>query len=63
MASPAAPSAQTNTVTLSIAQGESANPTATFSHAMAARMVTVGSGAAAHWKIRARAYSRRTLAM
>ena len=53
MASPAAPSAQTNTVTLSIAQGESANPTATFSHAMAARMVTVGSGAAAHWKIRA----------
>jgi predicted component of type VI protein secretion system len=53
MASPAAPSAQTNTVSLSIVQGESANPTATFTQAMAARMVTVGSGATAHWKIRA----------
>ncbi len=53
MASPAAPGAQNNTVSLSIVQGESANPTATFTQAMAARMVTVGSGPAAHWKIRA----------
>jgi predicted component of type VI protein secretion system len=42
-----------NTVTLALAAGESANPTATFSTAMAARMVTLGSGANAHWKIRA----------
>lgn len=55
MASPAAPGAQRNTVTLSIQTGESANPTATFSAAMAARMVTVGSGPAAHWKVRAQA--------
>lgn len=42
-----------NTVTLAVTSGESANPTATFSAAMAARMVTVGSGANAHWKVRA----------
>ncbi len=49
----AAPSAQTASVTLSLTQGESANPTATFSAQMAARQVIVGSGPAAHWKIRA----------
>jgi predicted component of type VI protein secretion system len=42
-----------NTVTLAVTVGESANPTATFSAAMAARMITVGSGANAHWKVRA----------
>lgn len=52
MASPAAPGAQSNTISLTIVQGESANPTATFTQAMAARMVSVGSGPNAHWKIR-----------
>ncbi|MEZ4406764.1 MAG: hypothetical protein R3A52_09835 [Polyangiales bacterium] len=41
------------TVTLVLTQGESPNPTATFSSAMAARQVCVGSGPDAHWKIRA----------
>lgn len=53
MATSASPGPSAGSVTLSIAQGESPNPTATFTSAMAARMVTVGSGAAAHWKIRA----------
>ena len=38
---------QGSTVTLALVQGESANPTATFSQAMAARQVVVGSGPAA----------------
>ena len=42
-----------STVTLAVTVGESANPTATFSAAMAARMVTLGSGPNAHWKLRA----------
>ena len=37
---------QGNTVTLAVVQGESPNPTATFSQAMAARQVVVGSGPA-----------------
>lgn len=41
-----------NTVTLQVAQGESQHPTATFSSAMAARQVAVGSGPEAQWKIR-----------
>jgi pSer/pThr/pTyr-binding forkhead associated (FHA) protein len=45
--------ASSNTVSLTIVKGESPNPTATFSNAMAARMVSVGSGPAAHWKVRA----------
>ncbi|MBK6535361.1 MAG: hypothetical protein IPF99_39285 [Deltaproteobacteria bacterium] len=44
---------QGNTVTLAVVQGESPNPTATFSQAMAARQVVVGSGPAAQWKVRA----------
>lgn len=44
---------QGSTVTLAVVQGESPNPTATFSQAMAARQVVVGSGAAAQWKVRA----------
>ena len=42
----------TNVVTLSLSQGESPNPTATFTSAMAARQVILGSGPAAHWKVR-----------
>lgn len=41
------------TVTLILTQGESQNPTATFSSAMATRQVLVGSGPDAHWKVRA----------
>lgn len=41
-----------NVVTLSLSQGDSPNPTATFTSAMAARQVILGSGAAAHWKVR-----------
>ena len=42
-----------NTITLSVAQGESPHPTATFGPAMAARQVAVGSGPEAQWKVRA----------
>lgn len=42
----------TNVVTLSLSQGESPNPTATFTQAMAARQVILGSGPSAHWKVR-----------
>jgi hypothetical protein len=41
-----------NVVTLSLSQGDSPNPTATFTSAMAARQVILGSGPAAHWKVR-----------
>ncbi len=41
-----------NVVTLSLSQGESPNPTATFTQAMAARQVILGSGPSAHWKVR-----------
>ena len=41
-----------NVVTLSLVQGESANPTATFTEAMAARQIVLGAGPAAHWKVR-----------
>jgi predicted component of type VI protein secretion system len=44
--------AQGNVVTLSLSQGESPNPTATFTSAMAARQVILGSGPSAHWKVR-----------
>ncbi|MDB4931732.1 MAG: hypothetical protein JWM10_4216, partial [Myxococcaceae bacterium] len=44
--------ANSNVVTLSLSQGESPNPTATFTSAMAARQVILGSGAQAHWKVR-----------
>lgn len=53
MASASNSKTQGNTFTLAVAQGESPNPTATFTQAMAARLVTVGSGAKAHWKVRA----------
>ena len=46
------PSSNSNVVTLALAQGESPNPTATFTSAMAARQVILGSGPAAHWKVR-----------
>ncbi len=42
-----------NTITLSVAQGDSPHPTATFGPAMAARQVAVGSGNDAQWKVRA----------
>ncbi len=45
-------SSNNNVVTLSLSQGESPNPTATFTSAMAARQVILGSGPAAHWKVR-----------
>lgn len=46
------PASGSNVVTLSLSQGESPNPTATFTNAMAARQVILGSGPAAHWKVR-----------
>lgn len=52
MAAASARSPQGNTVTLTVRQGDSPNPTATFSSAMAARSVLVGSGADAQWKLR-----------
>ncbi len=50
---PAPGEARSNTVTLALGQGESANSTATFSPMMSARQVTVGSGTNAQWKVRA----------
>lgn len=46
------PPANSNVVTLSLSQGDSPNPTATFTSAMAARQVILGSGPQAHWKVR-----------
>lgn len=45
--------AQGNTVTMKLASGESANPTATFGPTMGPRQVTVGAGPEAQWKVRA----------
>jgi hypothetical protein len=52
MAAASAKSPQRNTVTVTVRQGDSPNPTATFSATMAARSVLVGSGAEAQWKLR-----------